>query len=181
VPLTESVLDPGARRRFGVVLLSGGLDSTTVAAVARGQGYELLAVTVNYGQAHRREVLAAEAVAQELGIAQRIVDVSFFRDLAWYSALTQPERFGLPGDRSTGQMATDVPITYVPLRNTFSLTLGAAVLESQALHAIEKARCRRRSTRRCSSRPMRWITVGTRTAGRSFTRRLWRRCGWGAS
>jgi 7-cyano-7-deazaguanine synthase len=136
-PLSESAVDPHAPRRFAVVLLSGGLDSTTVAAVAKAQGHALLAVTVHYGQVHRREVLAAEAVARALGIEQRVVDVSFFRDLAWYSALTQPDRFGLPGDRSTGQMAADVPITYVPLRNTFFLTLGAALLESQALHAIE--------------------------------------------
>jgi len=136
-PLSESVVHPAATRRFAVVLLSGGLDSTTVAAVAKSQGHELLAVTVHYGQTHRREVLAAEAVAQALGIEQRIVDVSFFRDLAWYSALTHPERFTLPGDRSTQQMDADIPITYVPLRNTFFLTLGAALLESQALHAIE--------------------------------------------
>ena len=136
-PLSESAIEPGARRRFGVVLLSGGLDSTTVAAVAKGEGYELLAVTVHYGQVHRREILAAEAVAKALGIEQRVVDVSFFRDLAWYSALTQPERFGLPGDRTVEQIGVEIPITYVPLRNTFFLTLSAALLESQALHAIE--------------------------------------------
>ena len=115
IPLSGSVVHPAATRRFAVVLLSGGLDSTTVAAVAKSQGHELLAVTVHYGQTHRREVLAAEAVAQALGIEQRIVDVSFFRDLAWYSALTHPGRFTLPGDRSTQQMAADIPITYVPL------------------------------------------------------------------
>jgi 7-cyano-7-deazaguanine synthase len=135
--LSASVLAPETQRRLGLVLLSGGLDSTTVAALARGQGYELRAVTVHYGQVHRREILAAEAVANALGIEQRVVDVSFFSELAWYSALTQPERFGLPADRSTAQMAADIPLTYVPLRNTFFLTLGAALLESQALHAIE--------------------------------------------
>ena len=125
-------------RRFGVVMLSGGLDSTTVAAQALRGGHEVLAVTVHYGQAHRRELRAAAAVARALELEQRVVDVTFFKELAWYSALTQPERFGLPGGRSEEEMARDIPITYVPLRNTFFLTLGAALLESQALHAIEK-------------------------------------------
>lgn len=126
-----------SRRRLGLVLLSGGLDSTTVAALAKEQGHQLAAVTVHYGQVHRREILAAEAVAKALDIDHRVVDVSFFRDLAWYSALTQPDRFSLPGGRSPAQMADDIPSTYVPLRNTFFLTLGAALLESIALHAIE--------------------------------------------
>jgi 7-cyano-7-deazaguanine synthase len=130
------------QRRFAVVMLSGGLDSTTVAAGAKRDGHEVLAVTVHYGQAHHRELRAAEAVAKALGIEQRVVDVSFFKELAWYSALTQPERFGLPSDRTSEQMAADIPITYVPLRNTFFLTLGAALLESQALHAIEKESAR---------------------------------------
>jgi 7-cyano-7-deazaguanine synthase len=95
-------------------------------------------VTVHYGQTHRRELRAAEEVARALGIEQRIVDVSFFKELAWYSALTQPDRFGVPANRTTYEMEAGVPITYVPLRNTFFLTLGAALLESQALHAIEE-------------------------------------------
>jgi 7-cyano-7-deazaguanine synthase len=95
------------------------------------------AVTVRYGQAHSREVESAARVAQALGINQRVVDVSFFKELAWYSALTHPERFALPAVRSPEEMARDIPITYVPLRNTFFLTLGAALLESEALDAIE--------------------------------------------
>lgn len=122
---------------MGLVLLSGGLDSTTVAAQARRQDYELTAVTVHYGQLHSREIQAAQQVAAALDIPQRIVDVSFFRELAWYSALTQPDRFGIPEDRALEEMAGAIPITYVPLRNTFFLTLGAAYLESAVLHAIE--------------------------------------------
>lgn len=126
-------------KRLGLVLLSGGLDSTTVATLAKQQGYDLLAVTVHYGQVHRRELESAERVAGTLGIRHRLVDVAFFKELAWYSALTQPERFVLPGGRTPEAMAGDIPVTYVPLRNTFLLTLGAALLESDALYAIEQA------------------------------------------
>src|SRR5438067_10282135 len=124
-------------RRLGLVLLSGGLDSTTVAALARREGYELSAVTVHYGQTHDREIESARQVAATLGLRHRIVDVTFFKDLAWYSALTHPEQFSLPTDRDAAAMAQDIPVTYVPLRNTFLLTLGAALLESEALQAIE--------------------------------------------
>lgn len=127
-----------AVRRLGVVLLSGGLDSTTVAAQARREGYELSAVTVHYGQAHRRELDSAARVAQALGIRQRVVDVSFFKELAWYSALTQPERFSLPTERKPEEMEADIPITYVPLRNTFLITMAASLLESEVLHALER-------------------------------------------
>src|SRR5438067_12739278 len=85
-------------RRLGLVLLSGGLDSTTVAAMAAREGYDLSAVTVHYGQAHAREVESARRVAEALGINQRVMDLTFFRDLAWYSALTHPERFALPAE-----------------------------------------------------------------------------------
>jgi 7-cyano-7-deazaguanine synthase len=124
--------------KLGLVLLSGGLDSTTVAAMAVREGYDLSAVTVHYGQVHAREVDSARRVAEALGIKQRVVDVSFFRDLAWYSALTHLEQFNLPAERSVEEMAADIPITYVPLRNTLFVTLGAAFLESEALDAIER-------------------------------------------
>src|SRR5687768_5827561 len=116
--------------KLGLVLLSGGLDSTTVAAMARREGYDLSAITVHYGQAHAREVESAGRVAEALGIKQRVVELAFFKDLAWYSALTQPEQFALPAERSLDEMAADIPITYVPLRNTLFVTLGAVFLES---------------------------------------------------
>jgi 7-cyano-7-deazaguanine synthase len=124
--------------RLAVVLLSGGLDSTTVAALARQQGYQLAALTLDYGQAHRREIAAARAVAAALGIAQQVVEIAGLRELAWYSALTQPARFALPTDRPAAQLAADIPITYVPLRNTLFIALAAALLESRALQAIER-------------------------------------------
>ncbi|MGE3270446.1 MAG: 7-cyano-7-deazaguanine synthase QueC [Chloroflexota bacterium] len=127
-----------AQTKLGLVLLSGGLDSTTVAAMAVRQGYDLSAVTVHYGQAHAREIDSARKVAEALGIRLRVVDLAFFKDLAWYSALTHPEEFALPAERSVEDMAADIPITYVPLRNTLFVTLAAAFLESEALDAIEQ-------------------------------------------
>ena len=124
-------------RKLGVILLSGGLDSTTAATQAVRDGYDLVAVTVHYGQLHSRELDAAAAVAATLGIRQEVVDVSFFRELAWYSALTNPDRFAIPEGRSPEEMAADIPITYVPMRNTFLLSLASAYLESHVLQVLE--------------------------------------------
>ena len=123
--------------RFGVSLLSGGLDSTTVTAYARQISDDLTALTFQYGQSHSKEVDCAREIATALGIRHQLLDISFFRDVAWYSALTNPEQFPIPQDRTAEQMGVSIPITYVPLRNTFFLALAAAFLESHILHAIE--------------------------------------------
>lgn len=124
-------------RRVGVLLLSGGLDSTTVAAYAKKQGYELVAITLHYGQKHSKEVESAKKVAQLIGMKQEVIDVSFFKRLAWYSALTNPEDLEIPKQRDDKEMAKNIPITYVPFRNTFFITMAAAFLESEALNLIE--------------------------------------------
>ena len=122
---------------YGVTLLSGGLDSTTVTAYALATTDHLSALTFRYGQSHSREVKSAQKIAQLLGVQHQILDISFLSQVAWYSALTNPERFPLPQDRSTQEMGFSVPITYVPLRNTIFLSLSAAFLESQVLYTIE--------------------------------------------
>ena len=124
-------------RRIGQILLSGGLDSTTLATLAQKETDELLAMTLNYGQRHAIELDAARAVAQRLGLAHKVVDVRFYRDLARHSALTDTARYALPTCRSADEIATGIPVTYVPLRNTFFMTLAAASLESRVLDAIE--------------------------------------------
>ena len=123
--------------RYAVSLLSGGLDSTTVTAHARQVTDRLTALTFQYGQSHTKEVDCAQKIAEMLGIRHHLMDISFFRQAAWYSALTNPDRFPIPEDRPAGQMGVSIPITYVPLRNTFFLALAAAYLESGILHAIE--------------------------------------------
>ena len=133
----------GEVESYGVTLLSGGLDSTTVTAQARNQVQMLTAVTFHYGQTHSREVVSAGEVADILGVPHKLVDIGSFSELAWYSSLTTPERFETPVGRCLHQRSVDpgtgddIPITYVPLRNTLFLAMAAALLESMALHAIE--------------------------------------------
>ena len=123
---------------FAVSLLSGGLDSTTVTAQAKDQVDHLSAITFHYGQTHSKEVDCAELIADMLGVDHELVDISFLSKVAWYSALTNPDRFPVPADRSVEQIGYGVPITYVPMRNTIFLSLVAACLESRVLHAIER-------------------------------------------
>jgi 7-cyano-7-deazaguanine synthase len=108
-----------------------------VAAHAVRQGYDVRALSVGYGQRHVRELRSAQAVAAALGIPLVEADAGFYARLASHSALTDAARHALPRQRATAAMAADVPITYVPLRNTFFVTLAAAVLESWLLGLIE--------------------------------------------
>ena len=122
---------------FGVSLLSGGLDSTMVTAYAKDLVEKLTAVTFHYGQTHSKEVECAQHIAGLMDVEHKLIDISFLGEVAWYSALTSPELFPIPSDRSTEDIGFGIPITYVPLRNTIFVALTTALLESQALHAIE--------------------------------------------
>ncbi|MGH2668703.1 MAG: 7-cyano-7-deazaguanine synthase QueC, partial [bacterium] len=120
--------------RSAVVLLSGGLDSTVTAAQAIADGFELHALTVAYGQRHARELEAARAVASALGAATHtVLDV----DLAAFggSALTD-EGIPVPLDRDESRMASGIPPTYVPARNTVLLALALALAEARDADAI---------------------------------------------
>lgn len=121
-----------------IVLLSGGLDSTTVATHAVRKGYDVRALSIGYGQRHDRELVSARAVAQSLGIELVEANASFYARLASHSALTDTAAHALPAQRDPAQMAADIPITYVPLRNTFFVTIAAAALESWMLEKIEQ-------------------------------------------
>jgi len=119
-----------------VVLLSGGLDSTTALAVAKSRGFTLCALTVKYGQLHLVELEAARRVAAALGVADhRVIEI----DLAQLatSALTSPGG-SVPKDRSLAEIGApgDVPPTYVPARNTVLLALALAWAESLGAHDI---------------------------------------------
>ncbi|MBU4566650.1 MAG: 7-cyano-7-deazaguanine synthase QueC [Desulfarculus sp.] len=110
-----------------VVLLSGGLDSTTCLAMAKAQGFECHALSVLYGQRHEVEIQAARRVAQALGASQHReigVDLSAFGG----SALTAD--IEVPKGRSEADMSGGIPVTYVPARNTVFLSLALAWAET---------------------------------------------------
>ncbi len=114
-----------------VLLLSGGLDSYTAGAVARGEGFRLYALTVRYGQRHAQELDAARAVAAALGVARHIVlDV----DLSVFGGSSLTSDAPVPKDRIIG--APDIPSTYVPARNTVFLSLALAWAEVLGAHDI---------------------------------------------
>jgi len=112
--------------RPAVVLLSGGLDSATVLAIANAQGYACHALSFDYGQRHRAEIDAAGKVADQLGVAShRWISIDL-RSLGG-SALT--DTIDVPKDRDGEAMTHGIPITYVPARNTIFLSYALAVAE----------------------------------------------------
>lgn len=104
-----------------VVLLSGGLDSATTAAIARDLGFVLHALSFDYGQRHRQELDAARRVAKSLGVAQHLILPLDLRAMGG-SALTA--EIDVPKDRPDTEMEHGIPITYVPARNTVFLSLA---------------------------------------------------------
>ena len=123
-------------KNSAVVLLSGGLDSTTTLAIARDQGFSCHALTVLYGQQHDCEIAAARAVAAHFGAREHRIAELDLRPLA-ASALTSAT-VDVPKDRSLAEIgaAGDIPVTYVPARNTIMLSLALAWAESLAARDI---------------------------------------------
>ncbi len=110
-----------------VVLLSGGMDSATTLAIAKAEGYEPYAIGFNYGQRHSVELEASRRVAAAMGVKHHlIVDVNLGAIGA--SALTSDE--AVPKGRSLDEMAREIPVTYVPARNTVFLALALAWAEA---------------------------------------------------
>ena len=109
-----------------VILLSGGLDSATTAAIARQEGFSLYALTVDYGQRHRFELQAACRVAAALGVQRHVVLAVDLGQLGG-SALT--DAIAVPKDREWQEMAHGIPVTYVPARNTVLLSLALSYAE----------------------------------------------------
>ncbi len=114
-------------RPRAVVLLSGGLDSATTAAVAKADGFDVYALSVDYGQRHRVELECAAAVARALGVADHRTVTLDLRAIGG-SALTAD--VDVPKDRSADDMGHGVPVTYVPARNTILLGLALGYAET---------------------------------------------------
>ena len=117
---------PDDKSKLAVVLLSGGMDSATTLAIARQDGYACCALSFDYGQRHRIELDAARAVAQSLGVAEhRWVTI----DLRAVGGSALTDRIDVPKDRPATDASDQIPITYVPARNTIFLSYALAYAE----------------------------------------------------
>ncbi|KUO56941.1 MAG: 7-cyano-7-deazaguanine synthase [Sphingomonadales bacterium BRH_c42] len=120
---------PDGDTKIAVILLSGGLDSMVAAAIAREQGFVLHALSIDYGQRHRRELLAAQQIARHLGAVRHTelaLDLTGFGGSALTSAIDVPK---------TG-LTADIPVTYVPARNLVFLSLTVACAEAAGAQDI---------------------------------------------
>ncbi|MEP7381825.1 MAG: 7-cyano-7-deazaguanine synthase QueC [Gemmatimonadota bacterium] len=109
-----------------VLLLSGGLDSTTLLALARREGFAVHTLTFRYGQRHGAEVATAQRVATAFGVAEHVVvDI----DLRMFGGSALTSNVAVPKDRATHELAQGIPITYVPARNTIFLSFALAWAE----------------------------------------------------
>ncbi|MEL4896070.1 7-cyano-7-deazaguanine synthase QueC [Crocosphaera sp. Alani8] len=116
---------------IAVVLLSGGLDSATSAAIAIDHGYEVIALSLQYGQRHQRELEAAKTVAHDLGITQHyVMDVNMAQ---WGGSSLTDNALSLP---QSGVDPTLIPSTYVPGRNTVFIALALSLAEAKGATAI---------------------------------------------
>ncbi len=116
--------------KTAVVLLSGGLDSATALAIAKSQGFQVYALTFDYGQRHKIEIEAARRVADAAGVAgHKIIHIDI-GDLGGGSALTSA--VPVPKGRRPDEMQHGIPVTYVPARNTIFLSFALAWAEGLA-------------------------------------------------
>ncbi|HEY9621580.1 MAG TPA: 7-cyano-7-deazaguanine synthase QueC [Crinalium sp.] len=114
-----------------VVLLSGGLDSATSAAQAIADGFELIALSFRYGQRHDRELVAAQQIVEHLGIKEHlVVDVNLAQ---WGGSALTDQTLEVPTD---GVKPDEIPITYVPGRNTVFLAIALSLAEARDANAI---------------------------------------------
>jgi 7-cyano-7-deazaguanine synthase len=109
-----------------VVLLSGGLDSSTTVAICRDEGYEIYALSFRYGQRHEREIAAARKIAIALGVREhRVAEI----DLRIFGGSALTDMIDVPKKRRESEIAAGIPITYVPARNTIFLSYALAWAE----------------------------------------------------
>jgi 7-cyano-7-deazaguanine synthase len=114
-------------KRKAVVLLSGGLDSTTVLAIATEEGFDVHALSFRYGQRHSFELEAARRIAASYGVARHVI---FDVDLSRFGGSALTDHIDVPKKRPAESMAENIPVTYVPARNTVFLSLALAFAET---------------------------------------------------
>ena len=109
-----------------IVLLSGGLDSTTTLAIAKNAGYDLFTISFNYGQRHKVEIEKAKIIAEHIGVKEhRIVNM----DLTQFGNSALTDSIDVPTHRNEEEMSSSIPATYVPARNTLFLSYTLAYAE----------------------------------------------------
>ena len=121
-------------RRPAIVLSSGGLDSTTCMAIAADRGFApLFSLSFDYGQRHRFELEAARRIAEQFKVAEhRVIKI----DLRQFGKSALTDDIAVPKDRGQGEMSADIPITYVPARNTIFLSYALAWAEVLGVHDV---------------------------------------------
>ncbi len=133
-PAVTSRRGPGVCMKQAIVLLSGGLDSSTVLAIAVERGYSPIALTIDYGQRHIREIESAKAVARHYGIKDHLIlSIDLGRNVS--SALTTAGS-EIPHPRSREEIGRTIPSTYVPSRNLIFLSIAASIAEARNAEAI---------------------------------------------
>ncbi|MCP2728337.1 7-cyano-7-deazaguanine synthase QueC [Limnofasciculus baicalensis] len=117
-----------------VVLLSGGLDSSTVLYQAKADGCDCYAISFDYQQRHRRELKSAVAIAKGAGVTEH--QVITFNLRQWGGSALTDDEIDLPTERSVDEMSQDIPITYVPARNTIFLSFALSYAEAIAAQRV---------------------------------------------
>lgn len=120
-------MPPTSTERKGVVLLSGGLDSTTTLAIAKAEGFAPYAMSFRYGQRHVVELESAKRIAAQIGVRKHvIVDI----DLRQFGGSALTDDIEVPKGRAESEMSAGIPVTYVPARNTIFLSFALGWAET---------------------------------------------------
>src|SRR6476619_520243 len=120
--------------KAAIILSSGGLDSTTCMAIARAEGFSpLYSLSFDYGQRHRQELAAARRIGQVYGVKEhRVIQI----DLRQFGKSALTDEISFPKDRDEGAMAAEIPVTYVPARNTMFLSYALAFAEVRGVQDV---------------------------------------------
>ncbi|MBU0687205.1 MAG: 7-cyano-7-deazaguanine synthase QueC [Candidatus Margulisbacteria bacterium] len=120
------------KKKKAIVLLSGGLDSTTTLYYAKDKGYQCFALVFDYGQRHKRELRAAKAVAKRAKVSFQLMKIS----LPWKGSSLLDKKKKVPTLRSLSEIAKSIPSTYVPARNTIFLSFALSYAEAIGAETI---------------------------------------------
>lgn len=116
-----------------IILLSGGLDSATTLAIAKDAGFQLVSLSFDYGQRHRIELDRAREISKSMGaLEHKVINI----DLRQFGGSALTDSIDVPSNRSDSEMAGEIPITYVPARNTIFLSYALAFAEVRQAHDI---------------------------------------------